>query len=138
MKVNPNYSEINVELAKQDPDSIYHHYKKLIALRAANPITVYGTYDLILPEDERIYAYTRTLGHEKLLVMSNLSSEEAIFDLPFDIEFDASELLLNNYEVDPAEKIETVALRPYESRVYRLINVPVEQETTHETTPATV
>jgi alpha-glucosidase len=138
MKVNPNYSEINVELAKQDPDSIYHHYKKLIALRAANPITVYGTYDLILPEDERIYAYTRTLGHEKLLVMSNLSSEEAIFDLPFDIEFDASELLLHNYEVDPAEKIETVALRPYESRVYMLINVPVEQETTHETTPATV
>jgi alpha-glucosidase len=137
MKVNPNFTEINVERAKQDPDSIYHHYKKLIALRAANPITVYGTYDLILPEDERIYAYTRTLGNEKLLVMSNLTSEEALFDLPFDLEFDSSELLLNNYEADPAEKIETVALRPYESRVYMLVNAPVEQEAIRESVPAT-
>jgi len=137
MKVNPNFTEINVERAKQDPDSIYHYYKKLIALRAANPITVYGTYDLILPEDERIYAYTRTLGNEKLLVMSNLTSEEALFDLPFELEFDSSELLLNNYEVDPAEKIETVALRPYESRVYMLVNAPVEQEAIRESVPAT-
>lgn len=136
MKVNPNYTEINVERAKQDPYSIYHHYKKLIALRAANPVTVYGTYDLILPEDERIYAYTRTLGNEKLLVMSNLTAEEALFDLPFDLEFDTSELLLHNYEVDPAEPIETVALRPYESRVYMLVNAPVEQEGSSELVPA--
>lgn len=136
MKVNPNYTEINVERAKQDPYSIYHHYKKLIALRAANPVTVYGTYDLILPEDERIYAYTRTLGNEKLLVMSNLTAEEALFDLPFELEFDTSELLLHNYEVDPAEPIETVALLLYESRVYMLVNAPVEQEGSSELVPA--
>lgn len=135
MKVNPNYTEINVERAKQDPYSIYHHYKKLIALRAANPVTVYGTYDLILPEDERIYAYTRSLGHQKLLVMSNLTSNEALFDLPLDLEFVSSELLLHNYEVDPAEQIETVALRPYESRVYMLVSAPIEQEVISEVLP---
>jgi alpha-glucosidase len=128
MKVNPNYSEINVESAKQDPSSIYHHYKKLIAIRAANPVTVYGRYDLILPYDERIYAYTRTLGNEILLVISNLSSEEAIFDLPFDLEYESIELLLHNYEVDSAEQLETIALRPYESRVYMLVSLPVESD----------
>ncbi|WP_084146760.1 glycoside hydrolase family 13 protein [Paenibacillus wynnii] len=127
MKVNPNYTEINVERAQQDPDSIYHHYKKLITLRAANPVVVYGTYDLILPEDESIYAYTRTLENEKLLVMANLTSQEVLFDLPADLEYISCELLLHNYNTDPAERIETVALRPYESRVY-LLECAAEEE----------
>ena len=47
---------------------IHIYYQKLIRLRKENPIMVYGTYDLLLPESETIYAYTRTLGKEKLLV----------------------------------------------------------------------
>jgi alpha-glucosidase len=135
MKVNPNYEEINVERAQQDPDSIYHHYKKLIALRADNPIAVYGSYDLLLPEDECIYAYTRTLGTEQLLVMSNLTAREALFDLPAEIEFNTHKLMLHNYGVDPAESIETVALRPYESRVYLLAGVSAEQGISGSTAP---
>jgi alpha-glucosidase len=123
MKVNPNYTEINVASAQQDLDSIYHHYKKLIALRAGNPVVVYGTYDLILPDHEQIYAYTRTLGNEKLLVMSNLSAQETLFDLPTDLEFTESKLLVNNYVTDQVNSIETVALRPYECRVYLLTGV---------------
>lgn len=128
MKVNPNYCEINVERAEQDPDSILNHYKKLIALRSENPVAVYGTYELILPEDKRIYAYTRTLGTEMLLVMANLTSEEAIFDLSQQIAYSSSELLLFNYNAIPEEGIETVALRPYESRVYLLANAAVIEE----------
>lgn len=120
MKVNPNYRAINVERAQQDPDSIYHHYKRLIALREANPVAVYGTYDLLLPEDEAIYAYTRTLDNEKLLVMANLSSKEALFDLPAEIEYARSQLLLDNYTADAADSIDTIALKPYECRVYML------------------
>jgi alpha-glucosidase len=121
LKVNPNYMEINVEKAMQDPDSIYHYYKNLIRLRAENPISVYGSYDLILPNHKKIYAYTRTLGNDKLLVITNLFAEETSFNLPRNIRYGSAKLLLSNYQVDPLESVRKIALRPYESRVYYLV-----------------
>lgn len=125
IQVNPNYKEINVEQAVQDPDSIYHHYKKLIRLRAGNPVAVYGTYDLILPNHKQIYAYTRTLGNEKWVVISNLFSEKAEFNLPRNIRYISSDLLISNYPTDPAGSPRKISLRPYESRVYHLVCPPV-------------
>lgn len=120
LRVNPNYKEINVQKAMQDSDSIYHYYKKLIRLRAEHPVAIYGTYDLILAKHKQIYAYTRTKGDEKLLVISNLFADTAAFNLPRTIKYASWELLVANYEVDPAERIRKITLRPYESRVYRL------------------
>ncbi|PTY82981.1 alpha-glucosidase, partial [Heyndrickxia sporothermodurans] len=65
IKVNPNYKEINAKQQLTDEDSIFHYYKKLIQLRKQHDIIVYGTYDLILPDHNEIFAYTRTLGEEK-------------------------------------------------------------------------
>ncbi|MNU56814.1 Oligo-1,6-glucosidase [compost metagenome] len=127
LKINPNYRTINVEQQIQDPNSIYHHYKKLIALRAANPVIVYGTYDLVPQQDPNLYAYSRTLGNEKLLVISNLSAQEALFDCPIGWEYESAELLIHNYEADPSESIQTLALKPYESRVYLLVTADVER-----------
>lgn len=74
--VNPNYPEINAQKQLADPDSVFHYYQKLIALRRASKWTeliVYGSYALILPEDAHIFAYIRTLREKKLLVVCNLS-----------------------------------------------------------------
>ncbi|TJY41149.1 alpha-glucosidase [Cohnella pontilimi] len=120
MKVNPNYQKINVEQAIRDPDSIYHYYKKLIALRAANSTAVYGKYDLILERHDKIYAYTRTLENEKWVIICNLFAEETVFRLPRNIEFADSELLLANYPVEADERLRTLNLRPFEARVFRL------------------
>ena len=101
LKVNPNYMEINVEKALEDPDSIYHHYRSLIRLRSENPAAIYGSYDLLLADHPQIYGYTRTLGEERLLVLSNLFAEEAYAQLPDDISGRAMELLLANYPAEP-------------------------------------
>lgn len=66
--VNPNYTEINAKAEMEDPNSVFHYYKKLLALRKENPVIIYGIYDLLLPESEELYVYTRTVGDEKLLV----------------------------------------------------------------------
>jgi len=124
LKVNPNYKEINVEKAMQNPDSIYHYYKKLIRLRKTDPVAVYGTYDLILPNHKTIYAYTRTLGLEKLLVIANLFPEETTFDLPRTIKYEASELVVANYPENLGATVRKIFLKPYESRVYRLVCAP--------------
>jgi oligo-1,6-glucosidase len=120
IKVNPNYPQINVEQALADPNSIFYYYQQLIRLRKANPIMVYGRYDLILDKDEQIYAFTRTLEDERLLVILNFSGNTPVFALPAGLSFTKNELMIANYEVDPAEDIQQVTLRPYEARVYRL------------------
>jgi oligo-1,6-glucosidase len=118
--VNPNYKEINVKEALADPNSVFHYYKKLIQLRKQHDIIVYGTYDLILEDDPYIYAYTRTLGNEKLIVITNFSEKTPVFRLPDDITYKTKELLISNYDVNEAEELKEIRLRPWEARVYKI------------------
>ena len=120
IKVNPNYRTINVAQALADPDSILHYYRRLIQLRKENPIIVYGRYDLIVDADEQVYAYTRTLPDDRLLVILNFSADTPVFALPGYIGFSAHYLLIANYPVEPSDDIRLLTLRPYEARVYRL------------------
>ncbi|WP_141431678.1 alpha-glucosidase [Bacillus sp. 03113] len=122
LKVNPNYTKINAKQALQDPDSIFYYYHKLIQLRKEYDIIVYGTYDLILENHPTIYAYTRKLGNEILLVMCNFSEEAALFEVPEDLTFEASVILINNYEVPVNNPFHSsFQLKPYEARVYLLV-----------------
>ncbi|MDQ0191877.1 glycoside hydrolase family 13 protein [Paenibacillus wynnii] len=114
LKLNPNYNEINVEQALADPESIFYYYQQLIKLRKENPIMVYGKYELLLPEHEYLYAYTRSLDNEKWLVLLNFSDTPQRVDLPAELET-VSRLIISNYEESSSE-IEM--LRPYEARVY--------------------
>jgi oligo-1,6-glucosidase len=120
LKVNPNYPVINVEQALADPDSIFYYYQKLIHLRKTVPAIVYGTYDLLLPEHEQIYAFTRTLEDERLLVILNFSAQAALCELPQDLPGADPLLLIANYPVDPTKDLSRISLRPYEARVYQL------------------
>ena len=92
----------------------------MLRLRKENPVIVYGTYDLILADHLAIYAFTRTLEDDRLLVILNFTGDAPIFELPAHIPFSGKELLIGNYAADPAEDIRRVTLRPYEARVYRL------------------
>ncbi|MFB6468318.1 alpha-glucosidase [Cytobacillus sp. Hz8] len=119
LSVNPNYKEVNVKNALQNPDSIFHFYKRLIQLRKENDIVVHGSYDLILDEHEEIYAYIRTLGQEQLLVICNFSENQPDFVLPEDIHFAEKKLLIHNYPSNE-DDLNKFSLKPYETRVYKL------------------
>ena len=121
IKVNPNYKEINAESQLNDENSIFNYYKKLIKIRKSNPVVVYGEYKLILEKDKEIFAYTRTLENEKLLVVCNFTGNKTKFALEEKIEFKSRELLISNYDVDVNEPIDNIELRPYESRIYKLV-----------------
>lgn len=119
IKLNPNYKEINVEQAIKDKDSVFYYYQKLIKLRKENEIIVYGDVKLILEEDESIFAYIRTLGNEKLLVIFNFYENEVVFKLEEKLGYSYAELLISNYKVENND-IENIVLKPYEARVYLL------------------
>lgn len=121
IKVNPNYKEINAKVQINDHNSVFNYYKKLIEIRKLNPIVVYGKYDLILEENKEIFAYTRTLENEKILVICNFTSNKTEFILKEEIQFKSKELLISNYPVDVNEQIDNIELRPYESRMYKFI-----------------
>ena len=105
--VNPNYKEINAKKQVDDPESVFNYYRKLIALRKEKEIIVYGTYDLLLPESEEIYMYTRTLGEEKLLVVCNFSEKEVAVEIPE--EFRKGSYLIANYPDIPLQKFDSYA-----------------------------
>ncbi len=113
LPVNPNYTEINAKAETADPDSVFHYYKKLIALRKQNPIIVYGKYQLLLPDSETLFVYTRTLESEKLLVVCSFSCQETAFTIPE--EFLGASCLISNAERSYDRP--DITLRPYEAFV---------------------
>lgn len=118
IQVNHNYHEINVAVDQRRPNSIYKYYKKLIALRKKYKVIVYGEYQLILPDHEEIYAYTRTLEDDQLVVILNFTDREPIFQMPKDIPLKGIDLLISNYAPRESDDLNHLQLRPYEARVY--------------------
>ena len=117
--VNENYKTINVEVEERDENSVLNFYKKLIKLKKSNEALIYGVYDLILKEDENIFAYTRTLNNEKFLIMANLTGENAKYMYEKE-KLNSKDLILNNYEVCEHKNLTEFILKPYECRVYKL------------------
>lgn len=122
LKVNSNHKRINVEAQKQDPASILNFYRSLIHLRKRHELFVYGSYELMMPECEQVYAYIRELDGRKALVMSNLTGKTAAwYEDDTGISLSSGNLVLHNYEEIPDhEEAAALELRPYESRVYLL------------------
>lgn len=118
--VNPNYTEINVEKQKVDPNSILNFYKEMIRLRKENEVFIYGEYNLVLGEHKRIFAYTRTLNNEKVMIVSNLSPQTVNTDEIDGIIFERKNLLLSNKEVENHDPLKALKLKPYEARIYRI------------------
>ena len=111
--VNPNYTKINAKDQVNREDSVFKYYQKLISLRHNSDLIVYGTYDLLLADDPDIYAYTRTLDDDKLIVYCNFSDNTREVELPE--EFTNGKILISNYN-DAAVNTK-ITLRPYEAIV---------------------
>jgi oligo-1,6-glucosidase len=114
--VNPNHVEINAEAARADPDSVLHHYRRLIALRHTEPAVAHGDFTMRMGGDDAVYAFTRRLGDVELFVLGNFTGAEA--PTPEALGWADTELMLGNAPA-PATAEAHGTLRPWEARVYR-------------------
>ncbi|WP_339193438.1 alpha-glucosidase [Paenibacillus sp. FSL P4-0176] len=117
IKVNPNYKHIHAEESLNNPESIFHYYRKLIQLRKDHEVIVYGDYELIFPENPDVFAYTRTLNSTTILVVCNFQGYTT--ELPLQEQLtETNQLLIANYTGELSES----ELRPYEARMYLIHN----------------
>lgn len=117
LKPAANYPEINAEAALADQNSVFWHYRDLIALRKAHPIFTQGDYQELLAGHEQVWAYTRSANGQTLLVVSNFYGEPVEFALPAELQAAEGRLLLGNYPDSPARP-QSCMLRPYESLIW--------------------
>ena len=112
--VNPNANHINAAAQVDDPDSVFSFYRKVIALRHAEPVVSHGNFTMLLPDDPHVYAFTRALAgsHDRspgspadgteileMLVLGNFSGQERDAELG-DAAWGDAELILGNYPSD--------------------------------------
>lgn len=113
--VNPNYKEINAKEQMERTDSVFHYYQKLIALRKQHDIIVYGDYELLMPESEKIYSYLRTYKEQTLLVICNFTEEKLAYEMIEKLRDKKGKLLISNYHREEMQNL--VMLEPYECMV---------------------
>lgn len=115
IKVNSNYKTVNAKQQTNDPDSVFSYYKELIRLRHENEIIVYGDYELLEPQNEELFIYTRSWNNEQLMVLCNFTEKDIVIPAAVTAQIPAdAQILISNY----VGNLESV-LRPYEARVYR-------------------
>jgi oligo-1,6-glucosidase len=115
LPAHANRTVVNAEAETADPDSVFHHYRRLIELRHSDPVVVDGRFELLLPDHPTVWAFTRTLDDAALLVVANLSGGDVTLtpdDLP---DLAGSAVLLPTHQPPY-----TRTLRPWESRLHRL------------------
>ena len=121
IKVNPTYKEINLEADKKSPDSIFEYYKKAISLRKKHPAIIEGNLEFLLEDDKQVLMYKRSCDKETLLVIVNLSSENAPLTLPESVKGCKWERLLTNREAAAPSLEGATELLPWSAEVYKLI-----------------
>ncbi|MCT4786511.1 alpha,alpha-phosphotrehalase [Exiguobacterium aestuarii] len=115
INVAPNYQDVNVEAALDDPNSVFYHYKNLIALRKELDVLTDGDYTLLTPDSLDVWAYTRKTDREELLVVANFYGTETTYTIPED--FERVSVVSHNYDVPELDGT-TLSLRPYEAIMF--------------------
>ncbi|MGV8935609.1 MAG: glycoside hydrolase family 13 protein [Allorhizobium sp.] len=110
---NPNFAEINAEKSVSDDNSIWNHYRRLIALRKQNPVVVHGVYRSYLDGHDKIFAYSRTLDGQRIAVMANFSPHPVTVEVPENMQGHGCSLVSNYNPVDTIGR--EMTLEPYEA-----------------------
>ena len=82
IEVHPLVEEVNAAAQVDDPDSVFAHFQRLIALRHDEPVVAHGSFRMLLLDDAQIYAFVREYEGDRLLVVANLSdAADVVADL---------------------------------------------------------
>ena len=116
LPLNADADVVNVDAAVAEPDGVWQHYRELIRLRHELEVVRKGRFELLLPDDEKLWVFTRRLAGEVLLVVANMTSELAGLPMAELPSLEDAEVVLGA----SAASSDVQTLKPWEARVYRL------------------
>jgi oligo-1,6-glucosidase len=120
MKINPDHVYINQEAQEADENSVLNYFRKLTALRKSEPVLVYGHYTLYDKDHEQIYAYTRTLGKEGMLIILNFSNQLITWHIPDPLLVKKTPLVNNETTLQFNHETSEITLLPYQALIFEL------------------
>jgi oligo-1,6-glucosidase len=119
--VNPDHVDVNAAAQVGAADSVFEHYRRLIALRHTDPVVTDGEFALLLPEHPAIWAFLRRGRDAELLVAANFSADSVGAVLPLEAGWaDAEVVLASHPDRSPRQPTSPeLALAPWESVIWR-------------------
>ena len=116
LAVNENYKTINVAAQEKDPTSVLNYFRSMVQLRKNNLSLIYGAFELVDENNEQLFAYTRTLDKEKLLVVLNFSATPVT--LHTNIQISQDQILISNYDQPFLNNV----FEPYAAVIFKIGN----------------
>jgi glucan 1,6-alpha-glucosidase len=114
LALNKNYQEINVSQALADKDSIFYTYQKLVQLRKAHPIMIWGDFELVETADE-VFSYSRSYQGERWLVVTNFSNDKQTFSSNEEVE----KVIIQNTATE-ITSLQEMTLTPWQAFVVKV------------------
>ncbi len=114
LAVNENYFNLNVAVQENEPDSVLQYFRKMVQLRKNNLTLIYGLFELVDESNSQLFAYTRQLGNEQLLVVLNFSDRAATLNT--ELQISNSHILISNYPEPNHHKV----FKPYASAIFKI------------------
>lgn len=116
-KASSNRDTVPLSVQKDDPDSMYSFYKKLIAVRKSSTALTSGKFEALDTGRKAIMGYTRTSSDENVVVLHNFSGSAATFDLAL---ADGTKTLMSD-SANSSVSGSTVTLDGYASLILRSV-----------------
>ncbi|MCQ2474700.1 MAG: alpha-glucosidase [Clostridia bacterium] len=115
--INPNYTDINVEAAEKDENSLLNYYRKLLKFRKENEVCIYGDFRQHYKMSKDLFVYERNYKGKRMLVVCSFSADPVQFKAPKGFDLSKGKIAVSNYEVTNTS-LNNFMTRPYEARVY--------------------
>ncbi|KAL0486298.1 oligo-1,6-glucosidase [Acrasis kona] len=119
ISVNDDYKEYNVASQVGVEGSHFEYYKKMLRVRKEHKTLTYGVFEDVDHNHLEVYAFTRTGIYDKYLVVCNFSQDTVQWKVPDHVER-SGEFVIGSY--DEQELSSVIELRPYEARVYKVVD----------------
>ncbi|KAK6715560.1 hypothetical protein SNK04_006507 [Fusarium graminearum] len=117
IRVNDDYQQWNAATQTNTKGSVFDYWRSALSLRKElKDIVVYGDFELLDAENSDIFAYARSDGKQKLIVVCSFRDREIAWPVPASTGLQSSKVLLSNYpEIDLSQDV--ISIRPFEAFV---------------------
>jgi glycosidase len=107
IRVNDDYREWNAAAQIDTPGSVFEYWRSALSLRKElKDVVVYGDFQLLDAENNDIFAYTRSNGRQKVVVVCSFRDREIAWPVPASADLQSGKVLLSNYpEVDLSQNV---------------------------------